>query len=133
MSEIPGPVREGSMEQSGIRGVFLLKTLIPIYLTLLALAGFVVATRAAETLEIEERLTMDIFGAHGFCLCGVTPWLDVAMIATLCVLILAGYPVAFSLAGTAFFRGARPRLRRFRHRLHHALAATCTALSPTRR
>jgi len=39
--------------------------------------------------------------AHGFCLCGVTPWLDVAMIATLCILILAGYPVAFSLAGTA--------------------------------
>ncbi|OFX03973.1 MAG: hypothetical protein A3E78_13815 [Alphaproteobacteria bacterium RIFCSPHIGHO2_12_FULL_63_12] len=44
-------VREGSMEQSGIRGVFLLKTLIPIYLTLLALAGFVVARRAAETLK----------------------------------------------------------------------------------
>lgn len=44
-------VHEGSMEQSGIRGVYLLKTLIPIYLTLLALAGFVVATRAAETLK----------------------------------------------------------------------------------
>jgi tripartite ATP-independent transporter DctM subunit len=44
---------------------------------------------------------MDLVGAHGFCFCGVAPWLDVAMIATLCVLILAGYPVAFSLAGTA--------------------------------
>lgn len=44
-------VHEGSMEQSGIRGVFLLKSLIPIYLTLLALAGFVNATRAAETLK----------------------------------------------------------------------------------
>lgn len=44
-------VREGSMEQSGIKGVYLLKTLIPIYLTLLALAGFVIATRAAETLK----------------------------------------------------------------------------------
>lgn len=42
---------------------------------------------------------MDV--GHGFCLCGVAPWLDVAMIATLCLLILAGYPVAFSLAGTA--------------------------------
>jgi len=38
---------------------------------------------------------------EGFCLCAAAPWLDVAMIATLCVLILAGYPVAFSLAGTA--------------------------------
>ncbi len=43
-------VREGSVEQSGIRGVYLLKTLIPIYLTLLALAGFVAAARAAKTL-----------------------------------------------------------------------------------
>lgn len=49
---------------------------------------------------------MDLFGAHGFCLCGLTPWLDIAMIATLCVLILAGYPVAFSLAGTALLFAA---------------------------
>lgn len=38
---------------------------------------------------------------HGFCLCAAAPWLDVAMILSLCILILAGYPVAFSLAGTA--------------------------------
>jgi TRAP-type mannitol/chloroaromatic compound transport system permease small subunit len=44
-------VREGSMEQSGIRGVYLLKSLIPIYLTLLALAGFVTATKAVQTLK----------------------------------------------------------------------------------
>ncbi len=44
-------VREGSMEQSGIAGVYLLKTLIPVYLTLLALAGFVVATRAVAALK----------------------------------------------------------------------------------
>lgn len=44
-------VREGSMEQSGIAGVYLLKTLIPLYLTLLALAGFVCATRAARVLN----------------------------------------------------------------------------------
>jgi len=44
-------VREGSVEQSGIKGVFLLKTLIPIYLTLLALAGFAVAARAAAVLR----------------------------------------------------------------------------------
>jgi TRAP-type mannitol/chloroaromatic compound transport system permease small subunit len=44
-------VREGSVEQSGIKGVYLLKTLIPIYLTLLLLAGFAAAARAAETLR----------------------------------------------------------------------------------
>lgn len=43
-------VQEGSMEQSGIKGVYLLKTLIPIYLVLLMLAGFVIAARAAATL-----------------------------------------------------------------------------------
>ncbi|HNS87183.1 MAG TPA: TRAP transporter large permease subunit, partial [Parvularculaceae bacterium] len=43
---------------------------------------------------------MDLFGGD-LCLCGVAPWLDVAMIVTLCAFILAGYPVAFSLAGTA--------------------------------
>lgn len=46
---------------------------------------------------------MDLVATHGFCLCGVAPWLDVAMIVMLCILILAGYPVAFSLAGTALF------------------------------
>lgn len=44
-------VREGSVEQSGIKGVYILKTLIPIYLTLLLLAGFAAAARAAETLR----------------------------------------------------------------------------------
>lgn len=43
-------VQEGSMEQSGIKGVYLLKTLIPIYLALLLLAGFAIATRAAAAL-----------------------------------------------------------------------------------
>jgi TRAP-type mannitol/chloroaromatic compound transport system permease small subunit len=43
-------VREGSVEQSGIRGVYLLKTLIPIYLTLLVLAGVVITARAAAIL-----------------------------------------------------------------------------------
>ncbi len=44
-------VREGSMEQSGIKGVYLLKTLISVYLLLLIMAGFVVATRAAAMLK----------------------------------------------------------------------------------
>lgn len=48
-------VREGSVEQSGIAGVYLLKTLIPVYLTLLALAGFVVAARATSVLKADGR------------------------------------------------------------------------------
>lgn len=44
-------VREGSVEQSGIKGVYLLKTLIPIYLALLLLAGVVIAARAAAILR----------------------------------------------------------------------------------
>ena len=37
----------------------------------------------------------------GLCICGFAPWLDVAMVITLIALLLAGYPAAFSLAGTA--------------------------------
>ncbi|MEE9330066.1 MAG: TRAP transporter large permease subunit [Parvularculaceae bacterium] len=39
------------------------------------------------------------------CFCACATWLDLAMIAALCVLILAGYPVAFSLGGTALLFG----------------------------
>jgi len=35
----------------------------------------------------------------GLCFCAAAGWLDIAMIFALCALILAGYPVAFSLAG----------------------------------
>ena len=38
---------------------------------------------------------------EGLCFCAAAGWLDVAMIFTLCALILAGFPVAFSLAGVA--------------------------------
>ena len=43
-------VFEGSAEQSGIQGVFLLKTLIPVFALLLAMAGLGIATRAVTTL-----------------------------------------------------------------------------------
>ncbi len=36
-----------------------------------------------------------------FCLCAAAGWLDIAMVAVLCAMLMAGYPVAFSLAGTA--------------------------------
>ena len=39
------------------------------------------------------------------CWCACAGWLDIAMIVTLCVLLLAGYPAAFSLAGTALLYG----------------------------
>ena len=45
---------------------------------------------------------MDIvIGDATFCLCAVAGWLDIAMVVMLCALLMAGYPVAFSLAGTA--------------------------------
>ncbi|MEL7489053.1 MAG: TRAP transporter large permease subunit, partial [Pseudomonadota bacterium] len=36
-----------------------------------------------------------------FCFCAAAGWLDIAMVATLCIVLLAGYPAAFSLAGVA--------------------------------
>ena len=37
----------------------------------------------------------------GFCLCPLAGWLDVMMVVVLCAMLMAGYPVAFSLGGTA--------------------------------
>jgi tripartite ATP-independent transporter DctM subunit len=37
----------------------------------------------------------------GFCFCYLAGWLDVMMVVALCAMLMAGYPVAFSLAGTA--------------------------------
>ena len=37
----------------------------------------------------------------GFCFCAAAGWLDIAMVITLCVALLAGFPAAFSLAGVA--------------------------------
>lgn len=42
---------EGSADTSGIQGVFLLKSLIPAFAVLLAMAGFVIAHNAVETLK----------------------------------------------------------------------------------
>ncbi len=42
---------EGSADTSGIQGVFLLKSLIPAFAVLLAMAGFVVAHKAVATLK----------------------------------------------------------------------------------
>ncbi len=44
-------VREGSAEQSGIQGVYLLKALIPTFAILVAMAGFAMAAQAGETLR----------------------------------------------------------------------------------
>ncbi|MGV6801854.1 MAG: TRAP transporter large permease [bacterium] len=39
------------------------------------------------------------------CLCACATWLDIAMVITLCFLLMAGYPAAFSLGGTALLYG----------------------------
>jgi TRAP-type mannitol/chloroaromatic compound transport system permease large subunit len=39
------------------------------------------------------------------CLCACATWLDIAMVITLCVLLLLGFPAAFTLAGTALLFG----------------------------
>ncbi|MEX0644076.1 MAG: TRAP transporter small permease subunit [Parvularculaceae bacterium] len=44
-------VGEGSNEQSGVQAVFLLKSLIPAFAVLMAMAGFVIAARAGEKLR----------------------------------------------------------------------------------
>jgi TRAP-type mannitol/chloroaromatic compound transport system permease small subunit len=47
-------VTEGSADASGIQGVFILKSLIPAFAILLAMAGFVVAQKAVDTLKGRE-------------------------------------------------------------------------------
>ncbi|GJL94699.1 MAG: hypothetical protein DHS20C05_11040 [Hyphococcus sp.] len=42
-----------------------------------------------------------MIGETSFCLCAAAGWLDIAMVLVLCALLMAGYPVAFSLGGTA--------------------------------
>ncbi|MHA7872357.1 MAG: TRAP transporter large permease subunit, partial [Hyphococcus sp.] len=45
---------------------------------------------------------MDLaIGDITICACAFAGWFDVMMVAVLCALLMAGYPVAFSLAGTA--------------------------------
>jgi tripartite ATP-independent transporter DctM subunit len=39
------------------------------------------------------------------CFCACASWLDIAMVITLCALLLMGYPAAFSLGGTALLYG----------------------------
>ena len=39
------------------------------------------------------------------CFCACATWLDIAMVVTLVILLMAGYPAAFSLAGTALIYG----------------------------
>lgn len=47
-------VREGSTEQSGIEGVFILKSLIAAFAVLIALAGFALAARSAARLSARD-------------------------------------------------------------------------------
>lgn len=42
-----------------------------------------------------------MIGDMHFCTCALAGWLDIIMVVVLCAMLMAGYPVAFSLAGTA--------------------------------
>ncbi len=42
-----------------------------------------------------------MIGDMHFCTCAFAGWLDIAMVVVLCAFLIAGYPVAFSLGGTA--------------------------------
>ena len=48
-------IREGSSEADGIRGVYLLKTLIPIFAISMVIQGLAIATRAAMALNGQTR------------------------------------------------------------------------------
>ena len=39
------------------------------------------------------------------CFCASAQWFDIAMVVTLCALLMAGYPAAFTLAGVALLYG----------------------------
>jgi tripartite ATP-independent transporter DctM subunit len=53
------------------------------------------------SLRQEPRMLDDVI----LCLCACANWLDIAMVVTLCVLLLAGFPAAFTLAGVALAYG----------------------------
>ncbi|HXI86209.1 MAG TPA: TRAP transporter large permease subunit [Parvularculaceae bacterium] len=44
---------------------------------------------------------IDWLQSHGLCLCAAAHWLDIAMVIVLCAALMAGFPVALTLAGTA--------------------------------
>ena len=48
-------IREGSSEANGIRGVYILKTLIPIFAISMLIQGLAIATRAAMSLNGQSR------------------------------------------------------------------------------
>ena len=48
-------IREGSSEADGIRGVYILKTLIPIFAISMVIQGLAIATRAAMALNGQTR------------------------------------------------------------------------------
>ena len=50
-------IREGSSEADGIRGVYILKTLIPIFAVSMMIQGLAIATRAAMSLNGQTRPT----------------------------------------------------------------------------
>ena len=95
-------VREGSPEGSlGIQGVYLLKSIILVFAALLALQGVAMAIHAALRLAHVERARRPRSTMRARAVSSLAEWLDLIMFLALCGLILLGFPVAFTLTGTA--------------------------------
>jgi tripartite ATP-independent transporter DctM subunit len=86
-------IRESSPEPGGIPYLYLLKTLLPLMAINLAVAGIADILRNALTLVGDG----DVPGGRGLMHGSVSLW----MFAAVCLLLMFGYPVAFTLAGTA--------------------------------
>ena len=106
-------ILERSQESSGLPLVFLLKTLIPVFAVLMALQGVAQAIRALAALR----------GA----LMPLAEILAVLMVVAVVAALMAGYPVALTLAGVSLaFAVVRARHRR--HELRHPRRAAAAHL-----
>ena len=88
MSRAHGRSWSARAKPADCRFVYLLKTLIPVFAALLVLQGIAQAVRALQTLRARPFMTFpEIFA--------------VALVVAVCVTLMAGYPVAFTLGGVS--------------------------------
>ena len=96
-------VREGSQEGSlGIPGVYLLKSVILVFAGAAGAAGRVTGSPfGAAPRRYREGSPRSRRRGRAGAVSGLAEWLDLIMFLALCGLMLLGFPVAFTLAGTA--------------------------------
>ena len=92
-------ILERSQETSGLPLVFALKTLIPLFALLMALQGIAQAIRAA--FSDPSRLRRGVDESTGWGLMPLTEALAILMVAAVIAALMAGYPVALTLAGVS--------------------------------